>query len=351
MKATFMGGDKMRCNDHAFKKNLLSITGILNWQAMRALVVLSTLSWLAATASAQSYPTRPVRIVIPLSSGGTTDIPGRIIAQRLSDIFGQQFFVENRPGAGGTIGTDFVAKSKPDGYTLLMMATPHVITGNMYKNITYNTLNDFAPIARIASGPYVLSVHPSLGVNSVKELIALARANPRKIDYVSSGNGSLQHLTGAYFAYLAGIELTHVPYKGSAPAQQDLVAGVVKLGFPGTPIVIPHVKSGRLKPLAVTTTQRSSQMPDVPTVAESGLPGFESLSWVGLMAPVGTPLEIVAKLNSEILKILNLPEVQQQLQISGMEATPNSPEEFGKYLKSEYDKWGKVIRDSGATVN
>ena len=338
-------------NDQTAKQNLLPDHRILNWQAVRALLIWSVVSFLAVAASAQSYPSRPVRIVIPLSSGGTTDIPGRIIAQRLTEVLGQQFFVENRPGAGGTIGTDFVAKSKPDGYTLLMMATPHVITGNMYKNLSYNTLNDFAPIVRIASGPYVMSVHPSLGVNSVKELIALARANPRKIDYVSSGNGSLQHLTGAYFAHLAGIELTHVPYKGSAPAQQDLVAGVVKLGFPGTPIVIPHVKSGRLKPLAVTTAQRSPQMPDVPTVAESGLPGFESLSWVGLMAPIGTPADIVAKLDSEIVKMLNLPEVQQQLQISGMEATPSSPDEFGKYLKSEYDKWGKVIRDSGATVN
>ncbi|MCX7150949.1 MAG: tripartite tricarboxylate transporter substrate binding protein [Proteobacteria bacterium] len=268
---------------------------------------------LAANAIAQGYPSRPVRIVIPLSSGGTTDVPGRIIAQRLSETLGQQFFVENRPGAGGTIGTDFVAKSKPDGYTLLLMATPHVITANLYKNLPYNTLADFVPVIRIASGPYVLTVHPSLGVNSVRELIALARANPGKIDYVSSGNGSLQHLTGAQFAYMAGIELTHVPYKGSAPAQQDLLAGMVKLGFPGTPIVIPHVKAGRLKALAVTTAQRSAQMPDVPTVAEAGVPGFESLSWVGLIAPVGTPPEIVANLHDEIAKLLRLPDVQQLL--------------------------------------
>lgn len=302
-------------------------------------------------ADVQGYPTRPVRIVIPLSSGGTTDVPGRIIAQRLSEALGQQFFVENRPGAGGTIGTDFVAKAKPDGYTLLLMATPHVITANLYKNLPYNTLADFVPVIRIASGPYVLTVHPSLGVNSVRELIALAKANPGKIDYVSSGNGSLQHLTGAQFAHMAGIDLTHVPYKGSAPAQQDLLAGMVKLGFPGTPIVIPHVKSGRLKALAVTTAQRSAQMPDVPTVAEAGVPGFESLSWVGLIAPVGTPPEIVTKLHDEIAKLLRLPDVQQLLAASGMEATPTTSEGFGAYLKSEYDKWGKVVRDSGATVN
>lgn len=318
---------------------------------MRALLAVCIGMFLAANATAQAYPTRPVRIVIPLSSGGTTDVPGRIIAQRLSETLGQQFFVENRPGAGGTIGTDFVAKSKPDGYTLLLMATPHVITANLYKNLPYNTLADFVPVIRIASGPYVLTVHPSLGVNSVRELIALAKANPGKIDYVSSGNGSLQHLTGAQFAHMAGIDLTHVPYKGSAPAQQDLLAGMVKLGFPGTPIVIPHVKSGRLKALAVTTAQRSAQMPDVPTVAEAGVPGFESLSWVGLIAPVGTPPEIVAKLHDEIAKLLRLPDVQQLLAASGMEATPTTSEEFGAYLKSEYDKWGKVVRDSGATVN
>jgi len=305
----------------------------------------------AATAAAQGYPTRPVRIVIPLSPGGTTDVPGRIIAQRLSEALGQQFYVENRAGAGGTIGADYVAKSKPDGYTLLLTATPHVITGNLYKNLPYNTLADFAPVIRVASGPYVLTVHPSLGVNSVKELIALAKANPGKIDYASSGNGSAQHLVGALFAHMAGIELTHVPYKGSGPAQQDLIAGMVKVGFPGTPIVIPHVKAGRLKALAVTTVQRSPQMPDVPTIAEAGVPGYEAIVWVGLLAPAGTPPDIIAKLNGEIGKLLRSPDVQQLLASSGVDATPTTPEEFGAYLKSEFEKWGKVVRDSGATVN
>jgi tripartite-type tricarboxylate transporter receptor subunit TctC len=318
---------------------------------MRALSAIFLGLLVAATAAAQGYPTRPVRIVIPLSPGGTTDIPGRIIAQRLSEALGQQFFVENRAGAGGTIGADFVAKSKPDGYTLLLTATPHVITGNLYKNLPYNTLADFAPVIRVASGPYVLTVHPSLGVNSVKELIALAKANPGKIDYASSGNGSAQHLVGALFAHMAGIELMHVPYKGSGPAQQDLMAGMVKVGFPGTPIVIPHMKAGRLKALAVTTAQRSPQMPDVPTIAEAGVPGYEAIVWVGLLAPAGTPPDIIAKLNGEIGKLLRSPEVQQLLASSGVEATPTTPEEFGAYLKSEFEKWGKVVRDSGATVN
>ncbi|MEP6701463.1 MAG: tripartite tricarboxylate transporter substrate binding protein [Betaproteobacteria bacterium] len=306
---------------------------------------------LASVALAQSYPARPVRIVIPLSPGGTTDIPGRIIAQRLSETLGQQFFVDNRPGAGGTIGADYVAKAKPDGYTLLLTATPHVITGNIYKGLPYNTLADFAPVIRVASGPYVLTVHPSLGVNSVAELIALAKAQPGKIDYASSGNGSAQHLVGALFAHMAGIQMTHVPYKGSGPAQQDLIAGIVKVGFPGTPIVIPQVKAGRLKALGVTTAHRSPQMPDVPTIAEAGVPGYEALVWVGLLAPAGTPPEIIAKLNAEISRILRLPDVQQHLAASGVDPTPNTPEEFGAYLKSEYEKWGKVVHDSGATIN
>ncbi len=306
---------------------------------------------LAAGPAAQAYPSRPVRVIIPLGTGGTTDVPGRIVAQRLSEALGQQFVVENRTGAGGTIGADFVAKSKPDGYTLLLTATPHVITANLYKNLPYNALADFAPVIRVASGPYVLTVHPSLGVSSVRELIALARAQPGKIDYASSGNGSAQHLVGALFAHMAGIQLSHVPYKGSSQAQQDVVAGIVKVGFFGTPIVIPHMKSGRLKAIAVTTAQRSPHMPDVPTIAEAGVPGYEALVWVGLLAPAGTPPDIVTKLNGEITKLLRAPDVQQLLASSGVDPTPTTPEEFGVYLKSEYDKWGKVVRDSGAQIN
>jgi len=325
------------------------MTDILKRLARAALAGL--LGCLAAGALAQAYPSKPVRVVIPLGSGGTTDVPGRIVAQRLSEALGQQFIVENKTGAGGTIGADFVAKSKPDGYTLLLTATPHVIAPHLYKNLPYNALTDFAPVIRVASGPYVLAVHPSLGVNSVRELIALAKKQPGKIDYASSGNGGTQHLVGALFAHMAGIELTHVPYKSSSQAQQDLIAGMVKVGFPGTPIAIPHMKSGRLKGLAVTTAQRSPHLPDVPTIAESGVPGYEALVWVGLLAPAGTPPDIVAKLNGEITKLLRAPDVQQLLAASGMDPTPTTPEEFGAYLKSEFEKWGKVVRDSGATIN
>src|SRR5512134_2706817 len=232
---------------------------------MRALAIPVLALSLVAAAAAQTYPSRPVRIVIPLSPGGTTDVPGRIIAQKLSETLGQNFFVENRAGAGGTIGSDFVAKSKPDGYTLLLTATPFVITPHVYKKMPYDALTDFAPVVRIASGPYVLVVHPSLGVNSVKELIAAAKKEPGKIDFASSGNGSAQHLVSELFMYMAGIKLNHVPYKGSGPAQNDLMAGIIKVSFVGTPIAIPHMKSGKLKALGVSTAKRSPEMPDVPT--------------------------------------------------------------------------------------
>ena len=304
-----------------------------------------------ATAAAQTYPSRPVRIVIPLSPGGTTDVPGRIIAQKLSETLGQQFYVENRAGAGGTIGSDFVAKANADGYTLLLTATPFVITPHVYKKLPYDALADFTPVIRIASGPYVLVVHPSLGVNSVKELIAAAKKEPGKIDFASSGNGSAQHLVTELFMYMARIKLNHVPYKGSGPAQQDLMSGIIKVSFVGTPIAIPHMKSGRLKALGVSTAKRSPEMPDVPTVAQAGVPGYEAIVWIGMLAPAGTPREIIAKLNGEIGKLVRTGEVKKLLTPTGMEPDPDTPEQFGAYLKADYDKWGKVVRDSGATVN
>jgi tripartite-type tricarboxylate transporter receptor subunit TctC len=305
----------------------------------------------AASAFGQSYPNHPVRMVIPLSPGGTTDVPGRIVAQKLSETLGQQFFVENRAGAGGTIGSDFVAKSRPDGYTLLLTASPFVISPHVYKSMPYDALADFTPVIRIATGPYVLVVHPSLGVHSVKELIALAKKTPGKIDFASSGNGGAQHLVTELFMYMAGIKLNHVPYKGSGPAQQDLMSGIVKMSFVGTPIAIPHMKSGRLIALGVSTAQRSPEMPEVPTIAEAGVPGYEARVWIGLLAPAGTPGEIVGKLNGEIAKLIRADEVRKLLAPTGMEPDPDTPAQFGAFLKEDYDKWGKVVRESGATVN
>jgi len=290
-------------------------------------------------------------MVVPLSPGGFADVPGRILAARLSSLLGYNVFVENRPGAGGTIGADFVAKSAPDGYTLLFTGTPHVISAWIYKKLPYDPLKDFEPVALVASGPYVLVVNPQLPVHSIRELIAAAKAQPGKIDYASSGNGSAQHLVSALFASMAGIELNHVPYKGSGPAMQDLLGGQVKVSFAGIPNVLPHVKAGRLRALAVSTPQRSPDLPDVPTAAEAGVPGYQATLWLNLAAPAGTPGEIVQRLYAETAKALQDAELQQSFRAAGVEASPMSPQELAGFMRAEYEKWGKVVRDTGATVN
>jgi tripartite-type tricarboxylate transporter receptor subunit TctC len=306
----------------------------------------------AASALAQTYPSRPVRIVVPLSPGGFADTPARMLAPRLSEQMGRQFFVENKPGAGGTIGADFVAKSAPDGYTLLLTGTPHVISAHLYKKLPYDALNDFTAIAHIASGPYALVVNPQkLTVSSVRELIAAARAQPGKIDFASSGNGSAQHLVGALFNSMAGIELNHVPYKGSGPAMQDLIAGQVGVSFAGIPNVLGHVKSGRLRALGVTTARRWSELPDVPTLAEAGVAGYEATLWLNVSGPAGMPAEIVQRLNGEIAKALGDAEVQANFRAAGVEASPMGPKELSEFMRAEYEKWGRVVRETGATVN
>jgi tripartite-type tricarboxylate transporter receptor subunit TctC len=304
-----------------------------------------------AEAVAQAYPNRPVRMVVPLSPGGFADVPARVIAPRLSEALGQTVFVENKPGAGATIGTDFVAKSKPDGYTLLFTGTPHVISPALYKNLPYDPLKDFAPVMLVASGPYVLVVNPQLPVRSVQELIAAAKAQPGKIDYASSGNGSAQHLVSALFTSMAGIDLNHVPYKGSGPAMQDLLSGQVKVSFAGIPNVMPSLKSGKLRALAVSTPKRSPDLPDVPTVAEAGVPGYDATLWLALLAPAGTPGDVVQKLYAEATKTLREPEVQKAIAATGVEVSILGPEELPAFLQSEADKWGKVARESGATIN
>jgi len=301
---------------------------------------------------AQAYPARPVRIVVPLSPGGFADTPARLLAPRLSEQMGRQFFVENRPGAGSTIGADFVAKSPADGYTLLLTGTPHVISAHLYKKLPYDSLKDFTPIAMVASGPYALVVNPQqLPVSSVRELIAAAKAQPGKIDYASSGNGSAQHLVSALFNSMAGIDLNHVPYKGSAPAMQDLLGGQVKVSFAGVPNVLAHVRSGRLRALAVSTPKRWPELPDVPTVAEAGVPGYEATLWLNISGPTGLPAELVQRLSSEIAKALQDKEVQNSFRAAGVEATPMGSAELNAFIRAEYEKWGRVVRDTGATVN
>ena len=307
------------------------------------------LSWQAL---AQAYPARPVRIVVPLSPGGFADTPARMLAPRLSEQFGRQFFVENKPGAGGTIGWDFAAKSAPDGHTLVITGSTHLITAHLYKNLAYDVFKDFTHIAMLASGPYVLVVNPQkVAASSVSELVALAKSKPGEIDYASSGNGSSQHLVGALFNAMTGTQLNHVPYKGSGPAMQDLLGAQVGVSFAGVPNVLSHVKSGRLKALGVTTATRWSELPNVPTLAEAGVPGYEANLWLSISGPANMPPDIVQRLNAEIAKALRDPELQANFRAGGVEATTMSPQELLALTRVEYEKWGKVVRDTGATVN
>ncbi len=317
---------------------------------MRILVLFLALSF-AAAAQAQSYPSRPIRLLLPFAAGGLVDVPGRILAQKLSEALGQPVVVENRAGAGSSIGADNVAKSKPDGYTLMITSTTHVISANLYKRLPYDALRDFTMVMKLAEGPYVLVVHPSLAANSVADLVAQAKAQPGRIDYASSGNGSSQHLVVALFCAMSGAPLNHIPYKGSDRATQDIIGGQVKVGFVGTPIALPHVKSGRLRALAVSTARRSAEMPGVPTLAEAGVPGYEATIWMGLFAPAGLPREIVARLHGEIGRVLAAPEARAAIAATGLEVSLSTPEEFAAFVRAEHAKWGKVVRDTGATVN
>jgi tripartite-type tricarboxylate transporter receptor subunit TctC len=310
------------------------------------------LGLLLATASAAQYPSRPVRLIVPLSPGGFADVPTRMLAPKLSAAFGRQFIIDNRPGAGGTIGAHEVARAAPDGHTLLVVATPHVISAHLYKTLPYDSLKDFAPIAMFGVGPYALVVNAQkLPAASVRELIALAKAQPGKIDFASSGNGSAQHLVGALFNSMAKVELNHVPYKGSGPAMQDLLGGQVAVSFAGIPNVLSAVKSGKLRALAVTTPRRWSELSDVPTLAEAGVPGYEATLWLGLAAPAATPADIVARLHAETAKALQDSELQQMFRSAGVDAAGMAPAEFGGFIRSEHEKWGRVVRDTGATVN
>ena len=291
-------------------------------------------------------------MVVPLSAGGFADVPARLLAPRLAAALGRPVFVDNRAGAGGTIGAEFVARSAPDGHTLLFTATPHIISPWLYKNLPYDALKDFTPITLVAAGPYVLVANAQrLPAGSVRELIAAAKARPGAIDFASSGNGSAQHLVGALFNSMAGTELNHVPYKGSGPAMQDLLSGQVTVSFAGVPNVLPQVKAGRLRALAVTTSKRWGELPEVPTLAEAGVPGYEATLWLHLAAPAGLPEEIVQRLYAETAKALQDPELQLSLRSAGVEAQVLAPRELAAFLRAEYDKWGKVVRETGATVN
>ena len=319
---------------------------------LRPLLAVAMIFNLAPRAEAQNYPIRPVRLVVPFSPGGAADVPGRFLTHKLSEALGQQVVVDNRPGAGSTIGADQVAKAPTDGYTLLMISNTHFVSAALYKKLPYDSLNDFAPVTQVTSAPNVIVVHPSLPAKTVKELIALAKAKPGKIDYASSGNGSTQHLTGALFTKMAGIEMTHIPYRGSGPATADLLSGQVTVGFPGIAGMLPQIKAGKLRALAVTGTKRSPELPGVPTVAEAGIKGYDVTAWFGFVGPKGMPSEIVTKLHGELLRILKNPDFQKTLLAAGQEVTwQETPELFGAMLKIEAAKWARMVQESGATVN
>jgi tripartite-type tricarboxylate transporter receptor subunit TctC len=306
----------------------------------------------AAGASAQAYPTKPIRLVVPFPAGGTTDILAREVAQRITEAWGQAVVVDNRPGAGGNIGSELVAKSLPDGYTLLMGTVgTHAINPSLYAKMPYDQVKDFAPVILVAGVPNVLVVNPSLPVSSLQDLIAYAKANPGKLNFASSGSGTSIHLSGELFKVMTGADMTHVPYKGSAPALRDLMGGQVQLMFDNLPSSLALIKAGKLKALAVTSTTRAAALPDVPTVAEAGLPGFEASSWFGVLAPAGTPPAIVAKLNGEIAKWLATPEAKEKLLSQGATAAGGSPEDFARHIAVETAKWQKVVKASGAKAD
>jgi tripartite-type tricarboxylate transporter receptor subunit TctC len=320
------------------------------------LVVTAFLALLAMAmsvpAGAQTYPTRPVKLVVPFPPGGSLDITGRLIAQRLSEIWGQPVVVENKPGAGGNIGADFVAKSPPDGYTILLGAlSTHAVNPNLYAKMPYDAVRDFAPITLIAITPNVLVVNAATPVNNVKEFIAWTRANPGKLAFGSGSNGSAGHLAGELYKVETGTDAVHIPFKGGAPATQALLAGDTQFMFDNLANAMAQVKAGKLKALAVTTAQRSPLVPELPTLAEAGLPGFDISTWYGLFAPAGTPAAIVGKWNADVTKILTTPDVRAKLMADGAEPAPDTPEQFAQMISRELAKYARIIKASGAKVD
>ncbi len=308
----------------------------------------AVLALLAGSVAAQPYPSKSVRVISGFPPGSGADITARVIGVKLYEATGQQFFVENRPGAGSNIAAEVAAKSAPDGYTLFIGTVANTINATLYSKLPFDFVRDFAPVALTTAAPNVLVVHPSVPARSVKELVALAKSRPGQLNFASAGTGTAPHLSGELFNAMAGVKMTHIPYKGSPPAVIDLVAGSVDVMFSPASTVLPHVKSGRLRALAVTTAARLPSLPELPTVAESGLKGYETITWFGFVAPAKTPPAIVTRLNAEIVKALALPDVRSQFELQGIEILGGTPERFADYIREEIAKWARVIRLSGA---
>ena len=302
-------------------------------------------------AHSQAYPNKPVRYICPFPAGGGVDIFTRIVSAKLGEIWSQQVIVDNRSGAGGTIGADIAAKATPDGYTLLMGGAGTLAIGPaLYKKLPYDPIKDFAPISLIGTTSMVLVLHPSVPAKSVSEFIAYAKANPGKINYGSAGVGSILHLSMEIFRSMTGTDIVHVPYKGAAPALADLLGGHVLVMFGDLPLLQPHIRTGKMRALGVTTTRRSAQLPNVPTIAEAGVPDFEAMFWFATFAPAAVPKTILAKLNADLVKALNAPDVQRRLVEGGVDPTASTPEHLAAFVKSETIKWAKAVKDSGATA-
>ena len=299
---------------------------------------------------ADDFPSRPLRVIVPFSPGGAVDGPMRLIAQHLSQRLGQPVVVENKPGAGATIGTDVVAKAAPDGYTLLLASQTNAISATLYSKLPFDPIEDFTPVTLIGREPGVVVVNPAVPVTSLQQLIAYVKERPGQIDYASSGNGSGQHLFAALLASRTGMKMNHVPYRGSGQATTDLLGGVVAMSIPGTAGMVGHIKAGKLRALAVTGAARSPQLPDVPTVMEAGVPDYEAYVWMGLLAPKGTPPAIVERLNREVLAVLVQEDVKKYMATAGIEIVGSTPAEFGTFFRHEKNLWAKVIRDTGAKI-
>lgn len=303
---------------------------------------------LAFAASAQGYPNKPVKIIVPFAAGGPADIYARFIGEKLQAAMGQPFVVEDRPGGGAIVGTDAVAKSPPDGYTLLMMSNTHTVNESLFATKPYVLMRDLVPVAPVNYSDLVLVVHPSVPVSNLREFIALAKAKPGTLNYASSGPGTPYHMAGELFKSMAGVNIVHVPYKGSSGARTDILGGQVQMMFDAITTMAPNVRAGKLKALGTSGKVRSSVLPDVPTVSEAGVPGYEAVIWLGIMAPAGTPRAIVDKLNAEITKAANAPEMKEQWAKQGAVSMSMTPDEFGHYIREDIEKWARVVKISGA---
>lgn len=296
----------------------------------------------------QKYPVRPIRLVLPFPPGGSTDIVARIVGQKITESWGQQVLVDNRPGGGGNVAAEAVARAAPDGYTLFQVNVANAIGASLYPKLNYSLIGDFAPVTQLAATPYVLLAHPSVPAKSTRELVALAKARPGQLNYASAGAGSATHLSGELLKSMAGVNIIHVPYRGTGPAVTALLSGEIELYFAAVPAAVPMVKTGRLRPLGVTSARRAALMPQVPTIAEGGLKGYETGTWHGVLVPAATPRDIALQLSTEIVRILNMPEVREKLVAQGLDPVGDTPEQFGAYIRAEIAKWAKVVAASGA---